>query len=383
MRISAVRRLVSATGIIGLCAVPPAAFVAPAPAGPAAASLPLRRSAVSDTDVTLFLIGDAGAPAPAGDPVLIALTREASAAHAQHRVVVFLGDNIYPRGLPDTLDRGRAQAVQRINAQLHVQEASGARVIFVPGNHDWDAGHADGWAAIRREGAYIDHAGGDLSPGAGVAGASMLPANGCPGPAVVDVGARVRLVLLDSEWWLASGPKPTDGCPAATAEEVLDQLRHDIAGAGTRRVIVGAHHPVVSGGVHGEPVRWTDPFRSLPSALARRLIRDAQDFSGAKYRVLRAALDSVFASNPPFAFATGHDHALQVISRDHAPLFLVSGAGTFHHLDLVEPIRGTRFEAHESGYMRLDFVGDTGVRLSVRVVDASGTARDAYTQEWP
>jgi hypothetical protein len=379
MRTPGVRRLGAATGIIGLCA---AALAAYAPMAPPAASLPFARSVAGDTDVTLFLIGDAGAPSPAGDPVLIALTREASAAHARHRVVVFLGDNIYPRGLPDSLDPGRAQAVQRIDAQLSVRTASGARVIFVPGNHDWDPGHDDGWVAIRREGAYIDHAGCDVRQGADPACASMLPADGCPGPAVVDVGDRVRLVLLDTQWWLESGPKRADGCPATTAAEVLGQLRRDIVGAGARRVVVGAHHPVVSGGVHGEPVRWADPFRTI-LALGRRLARNEQDFTGAGYRIMRAALDSVFASHPPFAFATGHDHGLQVISRDHAPLFLISGAGTFHHLDPVEPIPGTRFEGHESGYMRLDFLGDVGVRLAVRVVDASATARDAYTQEWP
>jgi hypothetical protein len=379
MRTPAGRRLVAATGLIGLCAVAPAAY---APTAPPAASLPIVRSGVGDTDVTLFLIGDAGAPSPPGDPVLIALTREARAAHARHRVVVFLGDNIYPRGLPDSLDPGRAQAVQRIDAQLYVRKGSGARVIFVPGNHDWDPGHDDGWIAIRREGAYIDRAGCDVSRGADTACASMLPANGCPGPAVVDVGDRVRLVLLDTQWWLESGPKRADGCPAPAADDVLGQLRRDIAGAGTRRVVVAAHHPVVSGGVHGEPVRWADPVRAV-LALGRRLVRNEQDFTGARYRIMRAALDSVFASHPPFAFATGHDHGLQVISRDHAPLFLVSGAGTFHHLDPIEPISGTRFEGHESGYMRLDFLGDAGIRLTVRVVDASASARDAYTQEWP
>jgi len=43
----------------------------------------------------------------------------------------------------------------------------------------------------------------------------MLPVGGCPGPTVVDLGEVVRLVALDSQWWLQDGPKPgpTSSCP--------------------------------------------------------------------------------------------------------------------------------------------------------------------------
>ena len=56
---------------------------APAPVAPAA-----------QVDVTLFLIGDAGAPAapPDSEPVLEAL--RAAATAAPQPVIVFLGDNI-------------------------------------------------------------------------------------------------------------------------------------------------------------------------------------------------------------------------------------------------------------------------------------------------
>ena len=94
-------------------------------------------------------------------------------------------------------------------------------------------------------------------------------------------------------------------------------------------------------------------------------------------------LDSVFAADAPFIYASGHDHGLQVIQGHQPPEFLVSGAGTYHHLDRVEPIDGTRYEAHESGYMRLDFLRAHGIRLAVRVVDASAHAHDTYRQEWP
>ena len=64
----------------------------------------------AEIDVSLFLIGDAGAPAapPDSEPVLMAL--RAAAASAPHPVIVFLGDNVYPDGMPDSATPKRRAA---------------------------------------------------------------------------------------------------------------------------------------------------------------------------------------------------------------------------------------------------------------------------------
>ncbi len=131
----------------------------------------------AEIDVTLFLIGDAGGPAvpPDSEPVFQAL--RAAAASAPHAVIVFLGDNVYPSGMPDSTAPTRAAAERALTEQLRVLQASGARGFFVPGNHDWDGMRPGGWDAIRREERFITAAGG---------GAALLPAGGCPGPVVRD-----------------------------------------------------------------------------------------------------------------------------------------------------------------------------------------------------
>ncbi len=102
-----------------------------------------------DVDTRLFLIGDAGVPL-AKDPVLASLSREVS-ADPQHAVVVFLGDNIYPRGLPAKDALGRKEAERRIDAQLAAVRAQGASAVFIPGNHDWNRMSVGGWEAMRRQ----------------------------------------------------------------------------------------------------------------------------------------------------------------------------------------------------------------------------------------
>jgi len=353
------------------------------------AMVPVPPASPADVDVTLYLIGDAGDPAPGHEPVLAALEAQAAARGATS-VIVFLGDNVYPRGLPDSGDRHRPEAERRLDAQVEVLERSGARGIFVPGNHDWDEGGEGGWDGIRREGVFL----------AGRRGArvELLPTGGCPGPAVVDVGRTLRLALLDTQWWLRGKPKPEgpgSSCPTHSEGEVVDSLRGVLRDAGRRRVAVLAHHPLASGGPHGGHFDWQAhvfPLRALAPWLwvplpvigsiypvARQHGISNQDMSGSRYRRLRAGLASAFAEHPPLVYGSGHDHALQVITGNTARYLLVSGSGYLGHFNYTTWLDSTRFAQSASGFMRLDLLRDGRTRLGVTVVDERGEAREAFS----
>jgi hypothetical protein len=338
----------------------------PRPSRPRAASA--IRSEPGDTDVTVYLIGDAGVPHPGFEPVLAALTREASAPTTATRVIVFLGDNIYPNGMPAVGDPGRAEAQRRIDDQMAVARRTGAQTIFIPGNHDWDHERVGGWDAIRRQGEYVRTA----SQGT----IAFLPADGCPGPVVVDVGQTVRLVLLDTQWWLQHGPRPGPGssCPAPTPEAVIDSLHAALVGAGKRTAMVLSHHPLESGGAHSG--------RRFPVGIFQRIIDSDQDLFGVRNKVMRAAIERAFTTTQPIIYASGHDHALQVIGAG-VRHYLISGAGDYEHLDPVHRIDSTYFFRKASGYMRLDVLRSGTIRLGVHQVDGLGGMQEVYTENWP
>jgi len=341
-----------------------------------------------EIEVTLFLIGDAGGPAapPDSEPVFVAL--RAAAASAQHAFIVFLGDNVYPDGMPDSTAPKRAAAERVLTQQLRVLQASGARGFFVPGNHDWDSMQPGGWDAIRRQERFIAAAG---------AGLALLPAGGCPGPAVVDVGQVVRLVALDTQWWLQQGPKPAGPaapCPAGSEGAVVDSVRAALRTAGKRVVVVVAHHPPVSGGVHGGHFGWQDhifPLRNIKPWLwiplpllgsiypiARAEGISSQDIPSRAYARMRTAFDSAFAGSPPLIYAAGHEHTLQVIAGTSTRYVLVSGTGTFGHIDYVTALDSTRFARSASGFMRVEFLRDGRARLGVIIVDRAGTGTEEF-----
>jgi hypothetical protein len=344
---------------------------------------------VGDVETRLYLIGDAGAPRP-GDPVLRALASQL-AADPTRSIAVFLGDNIYPAGLPPEGAADRPEAERRLDAQIAVLTASGARGIFVPGNHDWAAWGPDGWDAVRRQGTRVAERGGP--------GVTLLPPDGCPGPAIQDVETHLRIVALDTQWWLHDYAKPRhpdSSCAFDSEEEVETGLRSAVAGAAGRKVVVVAHHPLASGGEHGGYFGWRDhifplrdkkswlwiPLPGIGSAypLARRRGITNQDLSGRLNVRMREAIERAFDRASPLVYAAGHEHNLQVIRGNSAAYLLVSGVGFFGHTSRTAHVPGALFSREASGYMRLDLGRDGRVRLAVVTVDAGSQTREAFSK---
>lgn len=336
---------------------------------------------------SIFLIGDAGAPSPA-DPVLDALSAELRALSTQ-ATVVFLGDNVYPRGIPGEDDSGRAEAERRLLAQVAVVRGTGARGIFVPGNHDWGKSAADGRQRLLRQQTFIE--------AQSLPNVALLPRDGCPGPELVRIAPGVAIVVLDTQWWLHPHTKPThpeSECAADAPGEVATQIR-GLVTADNGRVGVVAHHPVVSGGIHGGhfslldhlfPLRALDSWLWLPLPLigsvypiARASGISNQDLSGGEYRELVDSLRASFADAPMLFYAAGHEHNLQVLRDSTFGNVLVSGAGYFDHASRTTYLDESRFAAAASGYMRVDVLTDGRVRLGVITVDGEGDVGESFS----
>lgn len=312
--------------------------------------------------VDVYLVGDAGKPAPGGDPVLIAAERAASRA-PERSWVVFLGDNLYPEGIPEAPGAARVEAERILQAQLAVPLNAGARAIFVAGNHDWDRSGPQGWAEARLQEDYLEaHGGGRVE---------FLPDGGCPGPAVRDLPGGLRLLALDTQWWLHPYDKPRpppDACPAVSDSAVIDRIQAVLRESAGRPVVVLSHHPMVSGGTHGV-------FPLLPTRFSPRPRFSAQDLGHPRYRHMRAVLRAAFAAHPPLVHAAGHDHNLQLLQGVGSRFQVVSGTGIYGHTGPVRALPGTLYRRRASGFVRLSLLADRTVRMDVFVVNVDGSSR--------
>jgi len=318
---------------------------------------------------TIFLIGDAGEPDPRLPATVLDSLAVQAAAVGSKGTIVFLGDNVYPSGTVEPDRANYADALRRLDAQVRAV-APGGTGIFVPGNHDWaDGGQggffgaetaADGLFVIRRQTALIPR-----RPKNAGATVMVLPPNGCPGPFVVDK-QRVRLILLDTQWWLHNyivrdslSNDPETGCSTHTVGQVTQAIRDSLRTTRPgQSVIVAGHHPLRTGGPHGG---YCGAF-----ALFRRWANTSQDLFGRNYTMMRDSVNAALATRPPLIAAAGHDHSLQVMRGRTSSYVLVSGAGSIGKGECAARLRQSLYVGQAtSGFMRLDFAAGDSVLLRV------------------
>ena len=316
-------------------------------------------------EAVVFLVGDAGAVDGVGNPALKSLTNQVeqwSTALARDSAVtvLFLGDNVYPDGYHDALDEEVARDSVRLGNQVAVVSGPSARAhetqgVFISGNHGW--ANRSGPVALARLDNLQARLERDRLRGIPV---RLLPEAGSAGPAHMDLGPRIRIVLVDTQWWLSEGRRQS------RIAEANDRLANLLAESKDRDVVVAAHHPLATGGEHGGAmsvwsglgVRW----------LLNRTGAVSQDLSSQVYRDLIADLRDAFArGGAPMVYASGHDHNLQVIQgteRGDPGLTLVSGSASKVSTRLIS-VPGMEMGLAAPGYMRLTFKKDGGVDLFV------------------
>lgn len=339
-------------------------------------------SAVKETDLDfrMLLVGDAGAPRK-DEPLLRLMTEWASLSPAK-TLVAFLGDNIYPSGMPAPDGPKRREAEERITASINVILESGSQGIFLPGNHDWK----QGLAGLKRQESFIRSK--------IIQKDIFLPEPGCLGPAVIDRN-NLRIVVMDTTLWLSDRPL-AENCPHMSLDESLASLDKAMESAGDRRIVFLSHHPLDSHGVHGGFYDWQDhifpltrwkgwlwiplPFiGSLYPLIRGHIAPGPEELANHAYKKMIRRLKESFSLHPPLIQAAGHDHSLQILNggRD-AGVFLVAGAGSSDRLTPVKHGKNTRFAHQHLGFMSVDFCKDGRVFL---FVVEPGNSNPVYGEE--
>jgi hypothetical protein len=359
-------RAVALTALLALlagCAATGSRYLSPELSRRAQAPPDPDRPAVSHR---VLLVGDAGAVRTGGpDPVLATLRAHALAADSAS-TVVFLGDNVYVDGLPPEGARDRPEKEAILRAQLDAVAGIPGRTIFVPGNHDWKHSRPGGLAQLREQEQFVESVLGDRG--------AFLPSGGFPGPVEVDLGARARLLVVDTEWWLGRYARGTGEDEEADAlvrddADFLVALSEAVQRDRDRRVLVVAHHPIFSNSNHAgvaAPKKHLAPpvLGSFLVFWKRTFGQTRQDIAHPRYSAMKDAFRQIFAQRDGLVYATGHDHTLQYFP-------VREGTTTQHHLvsgsasksSYVTGGRGAAFTASDKGFLVLTYYDDGSARL--------------------
>lgn len=358
-------------------------------------------------DYMIYLVGDAGnSTAPDIVPVLRNL-KDRLSKESGHSAILFLGDNIYPSGMPARrdasvhlskrksriADRERENAEYRLTTQLDVLKDFKGQKIFVPGNHDWKHDSV----GVREQQEFVNNY---LNAGKDIKSDYFLPRDFSRGPVIVNLSDDIAVLIIDShqvitQWNTQIGGGGTIGERfTADFSKMVDDHR-------TKNMVVAMHHPPYTYGPHGGryslkqyafpvtelervsrwayipsptlgllmliPGFWSKIYGGVLAAatifypLERTyLVRPKQDVRNRDYKSFKNAMLTGLREKENAIFVSGHEHTLQYLESDgHS--FIVSGSGS--KTNPVGMGRESLFSSASVGYSTLSFFegGETWV----------------------
>jgi len=349
---------------------------------------------------SVFLIGDVGnpiLPEKGGEPSLNYLRQQILRAGVRS-TAVYLGDNIYNQGLPPVEAYDRKIAEARITAQLEVFRNYPGEKYMTPGNHDWIQGTANGLTQVNREQAFVEEYLAKDSAAFSYTGDFFLPRDGCPGPYEVRVQDDLVLIFLNSQWFLTPQqyrPYGENGpCGINNEEDVYAQLEDVIAQNKEKHIMVIAHHPLYSDGIHGGyftlgdhifPLSIVFKYAFIPLPVigsiypfARKYGGISQDIPHPSYTAYQKNLMAIFDKYPNVVYSAGHEHNLQYFKKGSTNM-IISGSGckTQH----VKPGDGgdAIFSDKEKGFARVNYYDDGQAWTEFYIPEGKGeTARVVF-----
>ena len=338
------------------------------------------RTTVPDTVINaqiahrFYLVGDAGYANEPHSKQLLSVLKQKLAREDKNSSLLYLGDNIYPLGMPPEGHKDRNEAKAGLNSQLAMANGFKGKVYFIPGNHDW----YHGLKGLKEQEKLVTKA---LTQKH-----SFLPANSC-GIEGIKINDSITLIAIDSEWFIEDWdnyPTLNDDCDIKTREALFAELESLLNKNQGKTVILALHHPLMSNGAHGGqlslrkelyPLKYKFPMPVIGSLI--NLVRNTsgvseQDLNSKVYSTLANRIKTLIQNKDNVVVVSGHDHNLQYVYNDNINQ-IISGSGS-----KSEAARATNpedFSYGGTGYATLDVYKDGSAKVSYFKTDGSGEAK--------
>jgi len=313
---------------------------------------------------TFFLIGDAGNANEKQSQQTLGLLHEKLKKSNKNATLLFLGDNIYPKGFQTDTEKSKKSAETKLDHQLKITKGFKGRTIFIPGNHDWYSGIKGLENQAKYVSGYLNNK------------KAFLPSKSC---AIEDVkiDSTAVLVTIDSEWFLQDWNKhPTinDNCDIKTHEDFFEELESILNKNQEKTVVLAIHHPLMSNGTHGGqfslkkqlfPLEKKIPLPVIGSFI--NLVRKTsgispQDIQNKQYTIYTKRIKALLRGQKNVIVVSGHDHNLQFINNENINQ-IISGAGS--KSEAARAIYPNDFSYGGNGYATLTLFksGDAKVKF--------------------
>ena len=299
---------------------------------------------------SFYLIGDAGnSELYKRDSALSYLSQEILKAK-ENSTLIFLGDNVYPKGIPNKKNKGYKLANHRLKVQIDIAKNFPGKSLFIPGNHDWYSG----LQGLKDQEKLVEDA---------IGKKSFEPDNGCP-LEKIEVNDEINIIVVDTHWYVTNWDKHpgiNDDCEIKTRAKFFEELEGLIKKSQGKTTLLALHHPMFTNGPHGGYYSFKSHMSPAPIlGTAKNILRKTTgltntDQQNDKYNTLRKRIISLAQQNEKIIFVSGHEHSIQYIVQDNIPQ-IVSGSGS--KLTATKNVNGGKFSYGTQGFARLDVYED-------------------------
>jgi hypothetical protein len=329
----------------------------------------------------IILIGDGGQLNYGRQPVVDA-ARDLIPLDS-NTTVLYLGDNLYTSGLPDDIMPGYEAAKAVLDSQINIAKGTDAKVIFIPGNHDWANADPNGLELVNRQETYIKSKGKNIH---------FFPADGCPGPEEYKINDNVVLIMYDSQWFIRDAserPGIESDCPYKTTDEFYSELDDMLSRNSKKLIILAGHHTLKSYGIHGgyfpvkthifpltdmNPKLWIPlPVLGTIYPIVRGIFGTPEDLRYPAYANMIDRIEKIAKEYPNVIFAGGHEHTLQLI-KDSSYYYIVSGAGS--KSTRVSRSKKTLYDKQSFGFATLEISKNKNVHVDFYAVNKDTVIHD-------
>ncbi len=242
-------------------------------------------------------------------------------------------------------------------------------IVFIPGEKEWDRGSDNGFDKVKKVEKYIENKIGKHR--------SFFPEGGCPGPTVVEVNNHLKIIIIDSQWFLQDNrPEEEDAaCKYIESRELWDELSGLLSEEDNKNTIVALHHPILSFGSYAgyTPIskHLSPPVIGSIVAAYKRNVGGKLNLNNESFREFSTKMMEIAQDHQGLIFVSGHEYDLQLI--DHFNSFYIS-SGSISKSKHVANKKETIFSKSTKGFTKIGFAGSGKVDIDFYKIKKDNTA---------
>ncbi|MFK7773413.1 MAG: BamA/TamA family outer membrane protein [Saprospiraceae bacterium] len=188
-------------------------------------------------------------------------------------------------------------------------------IIFLPGDLEWNHEQRKGWKKVVALEEYLESKLGK--------GNAVFPQKACLGPDVLDIGDHLRIVSINSQWFVQKDNRPEEedaNCKILNVTEFWDEVDDVLTDVDNRNLIIAIHHPILS---YGQYAGYKSGLQHLSPpiigsflAAYHQNIGNSKDLNNKELRQFSNELLNKSKKHPGVIFVSGHERDIQVLMDD-------------------------------------------------------------------